>query len=100
VVRARYDVELGRNAGVDQAPRIFDIFVDEQIDRSNADECRRKPCEILQACRHRACRHFRRSRRDTEQRSPAKNIGVGDPKKLANVRRDAAAAAGAVVKDK
>src|SRR5262245_57320303 len=42
----RPDVQLGRNAGADQAVGVFDILVDEEVECGSADKCRRQFLEI------------------------------------------------------
>jgi hypothetical protein len=47
--RTGVDVELGRHAGSDQATRIVDILIDEEVERTGHDERRRQSGEIGRA---------------------------------------------------
>src|ERR1700722_20000382 len=38
VIRPRNDMEFRRDSGVDQAAGVFDIFINKQIERADADE--------------------------------------------------------------
>src|SRR5271156_608555 len=53
VKRAWNYQEFRRNSGIDQAPGVFDIFIHEQIESADADECGRKSGEIFDARRNR-----------------------------------------------
>jgi len=49
VIRAWHYMEFSRHPCGDQAPRIFDVLVDEEIDRTHRDECRRQPSQVFHA---------------------------------------------------
>src|SRR5579872_1030119 len=84
---AARDQEFGPDASMDEPPRVLHIFFDEQVDRTDADPRRRQPGDSGHAGGYGCCRHFGRTRWNTEQRAPGKTIGTCSPYKVANGRR-------------
>src|SRR5580704_12473180 len=97
VIRAWNYMEFRRNPGIDQAAGVFHIFIRKQIECADANECGRKPGEIFDARRNRACRNRGRAGRDAEERSPGETIRARVPKELSDIRRRLPSAAGAIV---
>ena len=49
MIRAWHNMQFSRHARSDQAPRILDILVDEEIDPADYDESGRKASQVLHA---------------------------------------------------
>jgi hypothetical protein len=97
VERTRHDDGLGGDAAVDQAARIGEILVDEEIDRADADEGGRQSLEAGLPRRHRARRDPGGARGLAEEAFPAEAILRRGPQDRADRRRGGGDGAGAIV---
>jgi hypothetical protein len=98
MICARHDVEFGRHSCGNQTPGILDILIDEEIDSTHYDECRRKARQVLDAGRHGAGGDFGRASGYAKDGSPTKHIRLGGPDEFTDMWRDGTSAAGPVVK--
>src|SRR5260370_35970113 len=93
VKRPGDNVQLRRYARVDEPARIVDVFVDEEINRTDADEGWRQTAQVSDPGRHGAIRHARRAGRNAQQRRPSEAVGFRSPDDGSQVRRGLSSAA-------
>src|SRR5262249_30283853 len=91
------DEQFGRDARVDQTASIFDVLIDEEIERADADESRRETLKLCSSRGNSGGGYVCPTRIGAEEGAPAEAIGLGRPDQFADVRGYDARAAGPVV---
>jgi hypothetical protein len=83
---ADVDAEFGRHARAGEAPRIFEIFLKEEVERADHDERRRQPGKSVRARRRSVRRHPFDAGGVAQQRRPAKMVAGRRPDILTGMR--------------
>src|SRR5262245_57535375 len=73
------DEQFGHDARVDQTASIFDVLIDEEIDRADADESRRETLKLWSARGNSGGGYVCPTRIGAEEAAPAEAISLGRP---------------------